>query len=500
MYLCFRTDFTRLLKVDNKINHTVKVVTKSEVIECSGAVLCQHSDILLQLVAKDNELFLDNYSHVQDCLLVLHGAEVALNMDNILDLMKFSVQFGINEIYLQCLDWIENNLSVENVPEIFKLCNSVSKFAKLCDWTLPADVFNSIVIYLKMVGPGAVQDLFELKSDPDHDKQIEFLSFILESSGLIVPFVDLFQEAISYANVGIVLPILCKNVDKLSRLPLNSLRSVVAKINSSAAKSATKIINDHTTFKDKVLSIYLHSKSIFCNVPQYIPMGATCLADVIVRDKLWKNMTADQLKDSQKLFDTPSQHFIYSEIMIAWVIEKMPDEDVFDNITESLIPYKFDADYITMLNDKYKALGYSEPIPAPLLKNWKKPNHFIETSYSSGDTNFIIQLKILCRNDCDPGSRYHVLFEVPSNEMHAPLHKWRWYSNNSVPPATLTEDFLRCPKDTKGGTVPKERLQFYGATDKDVHLQFHTDWSDTVVKWRNGDKKLRVGCIQFDKS
>ena len=32
--------------------------------------------------------------------------------------------------------------------------------------------------------------------------------------------------------------------------------------------------------------------------------------------------------------------------MIAWVIEKMPDEDMFDNITESLIPYKFDADYI----------------------------------------------------------------------------------------------------------------------------------------------------------
>ena len=98
--LCFKTDFTRFLKEENKINHTVKVATKTEVIECSGAVLCQHSDILQQLVAKDNELFLDNYTYVQECILVLYGAEVVLNMDNILDLMKFSVQFGINEIYL----------------------------------------------------------------------------------------------------------------------------------------------------------------------------------------------------------------------------------------------------------------------------------------------------------------------------------------------------------------------------------------------------------------
>ena len=56
--LCFKTDFTRFLKKENQINHTVKVVTKSEVIECSGAVLCQHSAILQDLFAKDNEIFL----------------------------------------------------------------------------------------------------------------------------------------------------------------------------------------------------------------------------------------------------------------------------------------------------------------------------------------------------------------------------------------------------------------------------------------------------------
>ena len=102
--LGFRTDFTRFLKEEHKINHTVKVVTKDKVIECSGAVLCQHSDILQKLFAKEDELFLDNYTHIQDCLLVLHGAEVTLSIDNILDLMKFSVQFGINDIYTQCLD------------------------------------------------------------------------------------------------------------------------------------------------------------------------------------------------------------------------------------------------------------------------------------------------------------------------------------------------------------------------------------------------------------
>ena len=117
--------------------HTIKVVTKSKVIECSGAVLCQHSEVLKELFTKENELFLDNYTYVQDCLLILHGDEVVVTIDNIQDLLKFSVQFGINEIYMQCLDLMQKNFSAKNILKIFKICNSVSKFARLCGTQRP---------------------------------------------------------------------------------------------------------------------------------------------------------------------------------------------------------------------------------------------------------------------------------------------------------------------------------------------------------------------------
>jgi hypothetical protein len=39
----FNTDFTRFL--EDKIPHTVKLVTDNEVIECSGVILAQHDTV-----------------------------------------------------------------------------------------------------------------------------------------------------------------------------------------------------------------------------------------------------------------------------------------------------------------------------------------------------------------------------------------------------------------------------------------------------------------------
>ena len=491
MKLDFRTDFSSLLKAENKINHTVKVVTKSEVIECSGAVLCQHSDILLQLVAKDNELFLDNYSHVQDCLLVLHGAEVALNMDNILDLMKFSVQFGINEIYLQCLDWIENNFSEENVLEMYKICNSVSKFARLCGVKLPTDAFCHVITYLIMVGPNAVINLFNTDSEAT---QLDFLRFFLGTKGFMSNFDDLLCDIISENNISIVLPLLCDNFDELKKFSEKHFCNLITRIDcTSVASLAPK---DYVCYKEKLLSMFLQAQSPY-NTSHSLLKGVISLTDTILHGKLWKKMNKDQIIDVQRLFETPSQHFIYSEIMIAWISENKPTQETVTELYQTLKPYKLGADYISLLNDKCKALGYIEPISATLLATWKPVNHYITDVVYGGYTNtaIIMQFKISCRSTCNSSQLYTIELNQPKDGRGL---EWSW--RGGTYPSTVTDDFLKCPLETVQGGVEKERFTFYGANKDDVHLQFHTDWTDALAKWKTVQgQHVKVGCVQFGK-
>ena len=496
--LCFKTDFSRLLKEENKINHTVKVITKTEVIECSGAVLCQHSDILQQLVAKDNELFLDNYTYVQECILVLYGAEVVLNIDNILDLMKFSVQFDINEIYLQCLDWIEKNFSEDNVLAIFKICNSVSKFAKLCGTELPNDVFVHVATYLKMVNPTAVMELFKNECE---NSQTDFLRFFFGTKGLICCFEDSLCDIVLESNITTVFPVLCDNFDELKKLTKQNFRNLIMKIDSTHV--ADLVPKEYIVFKEKLLKLLMEDQSPF-SVPHYLFEGIMCLTDNILKDKLWKNLNENQIIETQKLFNTPSKHFLYSEIMIAWVSLKKPSQEIVAELTQTLKLYKLGSDYISMLNDKYKALGYTDLIPATLLTAWKRPNHYISDTryvnqaYGSG---FIMQFKISCRGACNPSGLYYVGFQSGREKLD-----WGWleYIKNTgtwcikTSPTTLSDDFLRCPHETTQSEVKKEKLVFYGATKDDVHLEFHTDGSD-VAHWRHtGGSIIRAGCIQFD--
>ena len=488
--LDFKTDFTRFLKVENKIQHTVKVITKSEVIECSGAVLCQHSGILQQLVAKDNELFLDNYTHVQDCLLVLHGAEVSLNMDNILDIMKFSVQFGINEIYLQCLDWIEINFSVENFLKIFKICDSVSKFARLCGTELPKDPCIHVATYLKMVGPDALVDLYKCDSETN---QTDLLKFLFETKGLVCCFADLLCEIVSEENAPIVLPMLCNSFDEFKKFSEKNFRFLIAKIEATSV--ANLVPKDYVKFKGKIWSILMEAQQQpFSN--HYFD-GVICITDVIVKDKLWKKMNKDQIIEAQRLFDTRSKHFIYSEIMVAWVVENKPTQETVTELLLELKPYQLGPDYVSMLNDKFKALGYTEPISAPLLSTWKRPNHFISNTVYHHDVSngFGMRFKIHCRSTCEP-SQYYVVRLSPREKGEQGFH-WAWYLNNTS--YTDPDDLLRCPLDTVQDTVEKERIMFYGATKDNVHLQFHTDHADAFSKWKTGLHQLNVKCVQFDK-
>ena len=286
---------------------------------------------------------------------------------------------------------------------------------------------------------------------------------------------------------------LCNSFDEFKKFSEKKFRYLIAKIEATSV--ANLVPKDYVKFKGKIWSIFMEAQQHpFSN--HYFD-GVICLTDAIVKDKLWKKMNKDQIMEAQRLFDTPSKHFIYSEIMVAWVVENKPSQETVTELLLELKPYQLGPDYVSMLNDKCKALGYTEPISAPLLSTWKRPNHFIsKTGYHHEVRNgFGLLFKIHCRSTCKPSKNYFVSFGPPKNGDQG-FH-WTWYQNNR--PCNDSDDLLRCPLDTVQDTVEKERIMFYGATKDNVHLQFHTDHADAISKWNTGGHLLNVKCVQFDK-
>ena len=492
--LNFSTNFTSFLKEENKIYHTIKVVTKTEVIECSGAVLCQHSEVLKELFTKENELFLDNYTYVQDCLLILHGDEVVVTIDNIQDILKFSVQFGINEMYLQCLDSMHVHFSDKNIIKIYKICQSVSKFARICGTQLPMDIFTHFVTYLKMIGPEAVMDLYE--NEIQNGQALDFLTFLTGPRALLTTFAPFLSDVICNDNVNSIISLLSNNLAGVSRLSESSFRRIMNKIDSTVCEqSSTK---SYLTFKAELFSLYLKAELPFV-IPQCLPEGTYNVVDAIVNDKLWTKMDSSQLIETKKLFESPYQHFMYSEILIAWIALKKPSQAVVTKLIQNITPYKMGVDYMMMMNDKLKALGYECAILPTLLEGWKCPSHYFSdvafnSSYGNG---FVVRFTISCRNNCMNSSRFYVWFNSPANQSFKEL-AWGWYSN-PTPSKDVADNILRCPEDPAMETAKKKGpIKFFGATKNSVHLQFHTDWSDALSKWREGGHFVRIGCIQFD--
>ena len=125
--LQFSTDFTDYIG-DENFSGSVKVVTKSEIIECSAVLLAQHSPILREMLKEDNELFLTDSNHVRECLSILYGGSVELTEENFHDILKFMVLFDIKGASEKVLHWMTDKKW--NLDNASLLINSSIKVAK----------------------------------------------------------------------------------------------------------------------------------------------------------------------------------------------------------------------------------------------------------------------------------------------------------------------------------------------------------------------------------
>ena len=474
----FNTDFTRFVGSES-INHTVKVATSTSVVTCSGAILAQHSPALQKLVSEDSELFLDNYSNVQDCLYILHGGSVDLDMGNILDIMKFSVQFGIEQMYWQCLEWIGSNMSHENFAEIFKLCNEVSKFSKMYGIVFEDDVFHYCKLSLKIYGP-------QISFDKEENQtKLDFLQFLI-SLDFFVYYLQIFIDLITAENVSFVTDFLASNTNKVVKYSdKQTICSIMVKMECCINENGL----DQRKFIELRTNLLIDancSDSYQLFTPSFFPEGNLWIKEHFVRDKLWKKMESNQILKLWSLF-TEKEHFLYSEILLEWVIDKQPSKEIFKEVTCSIMPHLLNADYVYLLNEKYKSLGYDDIMALILLESWKRPGHFFSDCniHKIAQNMMEISLHFDCRNGCD---RSKTLYVRLCPVMESPLELSCTWIYNSDP-------IIICPKDSSDISAESCKFFFYGATQQNVHMPISTDFSS--ISKLNDYKNMKIGILPY---
>ena len=91
-------------------HETVLLLVDGSTISCSGTILAARSSVLEKAVGEHYEIFLDGFEgmldQVHQCLELLYGGFILVDSDNIIPILRFSVQFEIAELLNLCAVWL----------------------------------------------------------------------------------------------------------------------------------------------------------------------------------------------------------------------------------------------------------------------------------------------------------------------------------------------------------------------------------------------------------
>ena len=116
------------------IPHIVTIHVNGLEFLCSSVILALHSDTFCKVIYSGiKDIFLDEFSYqgadhlFRDCLVFLYGNNITVNMDNIIELCKFAIIYGINSLWIQCIKYISSELRQypENIFHLYCLMNIV---------------------------------------------------------------------------------------------------------------------------------------------------------------------------------------------------------------------------------------------------------------------------------------------------------------------------------------------------------------------------------------
>ena len=339
--LRFKTDFTDFLK-SNEFSGSVKVVTKTEIIECSAVLLAQHSPVLREMLKEDNELFLTDNNHVRECLTFLYGGSVKLTEDNFYDILKFMVLYNIGflEEQDQVLKWMEGK--EWNLDNASILINSSIAVTKVVDVVVqsfrdsflkPARLFfekrmkaildpNSTDIRYQSLD-SAMEDLI-----PRIENKKELLKLLLHED-LIPDYIPWIMKLIDQSNYGVL-------TNSLEESHISNAMALLA--HSQSEELFDKIENfENLTLKDfKQLTkckLIINKKTTILESLRFMKENGNIYS-------CWKMLNEDGLEIFTNAFTSMSDQFCVIECLLSWYSENQPldgKENFINDLTRRVI-------------------------------------------------------------------------------------------------------------------------------------------------------------------
>ena len=150
----------------------------------NGIVISQQSSVLLDLAQKQNEIYFDQFvgeeKAFRECIELLYGGEIDINMTSIGTILKFAVVNKIVDMYELGFNWVQQNLTSDNLYEMINKALIIEKIGYVPD---RSPTWHTLLDWIKAFIQNEIEDdLFELSKNWGLRSDNDFIKFLIDDT------------------------------------------------------------------------------------------------------------------------------------------------------------------------------------------------------------------------------------------------------------------------------------------------------------------------------
>ena len=366
------------------------------------AILGKRSTVLLYLILKQSEIYLDEFSGCLEGLLdavdLLYGAEVEVSMDNIQALLKFSLMYSVDELATLSFQWVTEQMSVNN---LFTFCqmglfiksidverddiligckdfiqsSTVDELATLSfRWATEQMSMSNVFTFCKMglfikstnveqddlligckdfIQCSAVDDFVEVgKYWPVQDQDV--MEFLINQD-LLPMTISIITNWINEEELAVLV---------LDRIEDGLLQGNLAKLPSQTLFSFFEAMHDACVTAPSLKRVCkLETALIGKENPLHFEKNPIDSGAILksLEPKLWRKFDVNQMLSLHYHYGITD--FFFAELMLDWISFKKPSQKVFDQLWVVIRRSNLTDDYVTVLGNSVKTHGSHMVVP-----------------------------------------------------------------------------------------------------------------------------------------
>ena len=346
-------DISRFVKREGRlnINNTIHLLVGEDAVEVSGCVISQSSQLLQDLAMTQREIYLDQFTGeiegIQDVVEMMYGGEVKLNEGNVKTIMKFSVVYGVPEMYELCRKWVEEHLNDCNLFEFIQLGLLIQRVGQ--------DNCDIQAICTEYISQKVKRQLVEVGQDWDFVKDVPFARFLIQEK-ILQYTLPLLNAWVS--NESHVVAILVK-------LKQDNLCDTVYQYGEPAIDLLDKM-SDLTESKDvfkMILSLQSNQVRKFVKSEMKISKPRKDLSSLLSED--YRSLSIDVLLGIEA--DYAINHAQFVDVAIKWVLSNQRSQKDVTIIWNQIRQLDLCYDMLfccrrTFLSQKYSVPEYNSEL------------------------------------------------------------------------------------------------------------------------------------------